>query len=85
MGKIGNGYSSYLLCQVFLVSSTAQRDCGRQFVESPQWKQREPDKSAMIDRLLLENIPLTLTKKNSIIASTSQAWAYEQPTATNLY
>jgi transposase-like protein len=29
------------------------RDCGRQFVENPQWKRREPDNSAMIDRLLL--------------------------------
>jgi transposase-like protein len=34
------------------------RDCGRQFVENPQWKRREPDSSAMIDRLLLEKIPL---------------------------
>jgi transposase InsO family protein len=34
------------------------RDCGRQFVENPQWKRREPDSSAMIDRLLLERIPL---------------------------
>ena len=34
------------------------RDCGRQFVENPQWKRREPDSLAMIDRLLLEKIPL---------------------------
>jgi IS1 family transposase len=34
------------------------RDCGRQFVENPQWKRREPDSTAMIDRLLLEKIPL---------------------------
>jgi transposase-like protein len=25
------------------------RDCGRQFVETPQWKRREPDKNTMID------------------------------------
>jgi IS1 family transposase/transposase-like protein len=34
------------------------RDCGRQFVENPQWKRREPDSTTMIDRLLLEKIPL---------------------------
>lgn len=34
------------------------RDCGRQFVENPQWKRREPDSTAMIDRLLVEKIPL---------------------------
>ena len=34
------------------------RDCGRQFVEHPQWQRREPDSHAMIDRLLLEKIPL---------------------------
>lgn len=35
------------------------RDCGRQFVENPQWKPRERDSTVMIDRLLLEKIPLT--------------------------
>jgi len=34
------------------------RDCGRQFVENPQWKRREPDSTVVIDRLLLEKIPL---------------------------
>jgi IS1 family transposase len=34
------------------------RDCGRQFVENPQWKRREPSSTLMIDRLLLEKIPL---------------------------
>jgi IS1 family transposase/transposase-like protein len=34
------------------------RDCGRQFVENPQWKPREKDSTIMIDRLLLEKIPL---------------------------
>jgi IS1 family transposase/transposase-like protein len=34
------------------------RDCGRQFVENPQWKRREKDSSSIIDRLLLEKIPL---------------------------
>lgn len=34
------------------------RDCGRQFVENPQWQPKTPDSHAMIDRLLLEKIPL---------------------------
>ena len=34
------------------------RDCGRQFVENPQWKPRKKDSTVMIDRLLLEKIPL---------------------------
>ena len=34
------------------------RDCGRQFVENPQWKPREKDSTVMIDRLLLEKLPL---------------------------
>ena len=34
------------------------RDCGRQFVENPQWKPKDKDTYALIDRLLLERIPL---------------------------
>lgn len=34
------------------------RDCGRQFVEDPQWKPIDPDCKAMIDCLLLEKLPL---------------------------
>ncbi len=34
------------------------RDCGRQFVENPQWKRRDLDTTAIINRLLLEKIPL---------------------------
>ncbi|MEX0271432.1 IS1 family transposase [Leptolyngbyaceae cyanobacterium UHCC 1019] len=34
------------------------RDCGRQFVEDPQWKPKDQDTNALIDRLLLERIPL---------------------------
>ena len=34
------------------------RDCGRQFVENPQWQRREKDSTVLIDRLLLEKIPL---------------------------
>lgn len=34
------------------------RDCGRQFVENPQWKRIPPDSKATIHRLLLERISL---------------------------
>ena len=34
------------------------KDCGRQFVEDPQWRVIPPDTKAMLDRLLLEKIPL---------------------------
>ena len=34
------------------------RDCGRQFVENPQWQPKSADDKAMIDRMLLEKIPL---------------------------
>lgn len=47
------------------------RDCGRQFVENPQWKRREPDNSAMIDRLLLEKIPLAGIAR---VLQLSQSW-----------
>ena len=34
------------------------RDCGRQFVEDPQWRVIPPDSQALIERLLLEKLPL---------------------------
>ena len=34
------------------------RDCGRQFVENPQWQPKDKDTCALIDRMLLERIPL---------------------------
>lgn len=34
------------------------RDCGRQFVEDPQWQPKSSDTKAIVDRLLLEKIPL---------------------------
>ena len=34
------------------------RDCGRQFVEEPQWRAVSVEHRAIIDRLLLEKIPL---------------------------
>jgi insertion element IS1 protein InsB len=34
------------------------RDCGRQFVENPQWQLIEPNRVVIIDCVLLERIPL---------------------------
>lgn len=34
------------------------RDCGSQFVENPQWQPISSESQAMIDRLLLEKMPL---------------------------
>lgn len=35
------------------------RDCGRQFVENPQWRRIPPQSKAIIDRLLLERVPVS--------------------------
>jgi insertion element IS1 protein InsB len=47
------------------------RDCGRQFVENPQWKPIEPDSKAMIDRLLLERVPLAGIAR---VMQVSESW-----------
>jgi transposase-like protein len=47
------------------------RDCGRQFVENPQWKPKSTDSKAMIDRLLLEKIPLAGMAR---VMQISEAW-----------
>lgn len=33
------------------------RDCGRQFVETPQWRMISEETKGIIDRLLLEKLP----------------------------
>lgn len=47
------------------------RECGRQFVEDPQWKPIDPDRKAMIDCLLLEKIPLAGIAR---VMNLSQDW-----------
>jgi transposase-like protein len=54
-GTTRRGKQNYK-CRVHLWRGEAL--CGRQFVENPQWKRREPDTTVMIDRLLLEKLPL---------------------------
>lgn len=47
------------------------RDCGRQFVENPQWKPKDKDTCALIDRLLLEKIPLAGIAR---VMGVSESW-----------
>jgi len=47
------------------------RDCGRQFVENPQWQPVDPDRKAMLERLLLEKIPLAGIAR---VLQLSEAW-----------
>jgi transposase-like protein len=46
-GKIHNGKQNHKC-----------RGCGRQFVESPQWRKVSDETKALIDKLLLEKLPL---------------------------
>ncbi len=47
------------------------RDCGRQFVEDPQWRVIPPDSTALIERLLLEKLPLAGIAR---VLQVSQDW-----------
>ena len=47
------------------------RDCGRQFVENPQWRAVGEEHRAIIDRLLLEKIPLAAIAR---VMQVSQQW-----------
>jgi insertion element IS1 protein InsB len=47
------------------------RDCGRQFVENPQWKPIDPDRQEMIDRLLLERVAIAGIAR---VAEVSESW-----------
>lgn len=47
------------------------RDCGRQFVENPQWKPIDSDSKALIDRLLLERVPLAGIAR---VLQVTEAW-----------
>ena len=47
------------------------RDCGRQFVEAPQWRAVSEEQRAIIDRLLLEKIPLAAIAR---VMQVSEQW-----------
>ncbi|MEO1147937.1 MAG: IS1 family transposase [Cyanobacteria bacterium J06638_22] len=50
------------------------RDCGRQFVEDPQWKPKDKDIVGLVNRLLLEKIPLAGISR---VAQVSDSWLQE--------
>ncbi|MEO0757878.1 MAG: IS1 family transposase [Cyanobacteria bacterium J06648_16] len=64
------------------------RDCGRQFVEDPQWKPKDKDTFSLIDLLLLEKIPLagiarvTRVSSSWLQAQVNQTYAKVPKTAT---
>lgn len=47
------------------------RDCGRQFVEDPQWKPKDKDTFGLINLLLLEKIPLAGIAR---VTGVSESW-----------
>ena len=47
------------------------KDCGRQFVEDPQWKPKDKDTFGLVDLLLLEKIPLAGIAR---VSGVSQSW-----------
>ena len=47
------------------------RDCGRQFVEDPQWKPKDKDTFSLIELLLLEKIPLAGMAR---VTKVSKSW-----------
>ena len=50
------------------------RDCGRQFVEDPQQKRIDPQTIDLIDKLLLEKIPLAGIAR---VCDVSESWLQE--------
>lgn len=50
------------------------KDCGRQFVEDPQWKPKDKDTVSLVNLLLLEKIPLAGIAR---VAQVSESWLQE--------
>jgi transposase-like protein len=50
------------------------RACGRQFVEDPQQKRIDPHTKALIDKLLLEKLPLAGIAR---VCDVSESWLQE--------
>jgi IS1 family transposase/DNA-directed RNA polymerase subunit RPC12/RpoP len=55
------------------------RDCGRQFVENPQWQPKPKETKALVNRLLHEKIPLAGIARAT---ETSEGWVQGQANAT---
>ena len=50
------------------------RDCGRQFVEDPQWQPKDKDTFGLVNLLLLEKIPLAGIAR---VTQVSASWLQE--------
>ena len=48
------------------------RDCGRQFVEDPQWQPKDKHTFGLVDLLLLEKIPLAGIARATQVSQSSQ-------------
>jgi len=55
------------------------RDCGRQFVENPQWQPKPKETKELVNRLLHEKIPLAGIARAT---ETSESWVQGQANAT---
>jgi IS1 family transposase/transposase-like protein len=55
------------------------RDCGRQFVEDPQWRPKPKETKDLVNRLLHEKIPLAGIARAT---ETSESWVQAQANAT---
>lgn len=55
------------------------RDCGRQFVENPQWQPKPKETKALVNRWLHEKIPLAGIARAT---ETSESWVQGQANAT---
>ena len=55
------------------------RDCGRQFVEDPQWKPKDKDTICLVTLLLLEKIPLAGIAR---VTDVSESWLQEHVNGT---
>lgn len=56
------------------------RDCGRQFVEDPQWQPKSKETKALVNRLVHEKIPLAGIARAT---ETSKSWVQGQANATD--
>jgi IS1 family transposase len=55
------------------------RDCGRQFVENPQWQPKPKETKALVNRLLHEKLPLAGIARAT---ETSESWVQGQANVT---
>jgi len=60
------------------------RECGRQFVEDPQWKPKDKDTIALVKLLLLEKISLAGIAR-AVALHNSSMLSIARPQGTNIF